>query len=59
MVISLSTELPPVLNEVTLDKSSVTVNGADGATVNATATSAQGTILTEKVTWSVVRLTTA
>lgn len=43
----------PVLNEVTLDKSSVTVNGADGATVNATATSAQGTILTEKVTWSV------
>ena len=43
----------PTLNTVTLDKDSVTVNGTTGATVNAAATSAQGTILTEKVTWSV------
>ena len=43
----------PTLNTATLNKNTVTVNGADGATVNAAATSAQGTILTEKVTWSV------
>lgn len=43
----------PALNTVTLDKASVTVNGTDGATVTAAATSAQGTDLTEKVTWSV------
>ena len=43
----------PTLNAVTLDKDSVTVNGADGATVNATATSAQGTNLTDKVNWTV------
>lgn len=43
----------PTLSTVTLDKYSVTVNGTDGATVNATATSAQGTILTEKVNWTV------
>lgn len=43
----------PVLNEVTLDKSSVTVDGETGKTVNATAASAQDTNLTEKVTWSV------
>lgn len=45
--------ITPVLNAVTLDESSVTVNGTTGATVNAAATSAQGTNLTEKVTWSV------
>ena len=43
----------PTLNTVTLDKDSATVNGTDGATVNATATSAQGTNLTDMVTWSV------
>lgn len=45
--------ITPVLNEVTLDKSSVTVDGETGKTVNATATSAQGTDLTEKVNWTV------
>lgn len=45
--------ITPVLNAVTLDESSVTVNGTTGATVNAAATSAQGTILTEKVNWTV------
>lgn len=43
----------PTLNAVTLDKDSVTVNGADGATVTAAATSAQGTNLTDKVNWTV------
>lgn len=44
----------PELSEVTLNVSNpITVNGTTGATVNAAATSAQGTILTEKVTWSV------
>lgn len=43
----------PELKDIRLSDNSVTVNGADGATVNAAATSAQGTILTEKVTWSV------
>ena len=43
----------PELKDIRLSDNSVTVNGADGATVTAAATSAQGTILTEKVTWSV------
>ena len=43
----------PTLNTATLNKNTVTVDGTTGATVNAAATSAQGTILTEKVTWSV------
>lgn len=43
----------PELKDIRLSDNSVTVNGADGATVNAAATSAQGTNLTEKVTWSV------
>lgn len=43
----------PTLNTVTLDKDSVTVNGTNGATVNAKATSAQGTNLTDKVNWTV------
>lgn len=44
----------PELSEVTLNVSNpITVNGTTGATVTATAASAQGTILTEKVTWSV------
>lgn len=45
--------ITPVLNEVTLDKSSVTVDGETDATVTAAATSAQGTNLTDMVTWSV------
>ena len=45
--------ITPVLNAVTLDESSVTVNGTTGATVTATAASAQGTNLTDMVTWSV------
>lgn len=45
--------ITPVLNAVTLDESSVTVNGTTGATVTATAASAQGTILTDKVNWTV------
>lgn len=45
--------ITPVLNAVTLDESSVTVNGTTGATVNAAATSAQGTNLTDKVNWTV------
>ena len=43
----------PTLNTATLNKNTVTVDGTTGATVNAAATSAQGTNLTEKVTWSV------
>lgn len=43
----------PTLNTVTLDKDSVTVNGTTGATVNAAATSAQGTNLTSMVNWTV------
>ena len=43
----------PTLSTVTLNKNTVTVNGTTGATVNAAATSAQGTILTEKVNWTV------
>lgn len=43
----------PTLNAVTLDKDSVTVDGTDGATVNAAAASVQGTNLTKMVTWSV------
>lgn len=44
----------PELSEVTLNVSNpITVNGTTGATVNATAASAQDTNLTEKVTWSV------
>lgn len=48
--------ITPILNTVKLNgetTATVTVNGTTGATVNAAATSAQGTILTEKVTWSV------
>ena len=44
----------PELSEVTLNVSNpITVNGTTGATVNAAATSAQGTNLTKMVTWSV------
>ena len=43
----------PTLNTATLNKNTVTVNGTDGATVNATATSAQGTNLTSMVNWTV------
>ena len=43
----------PTLSTVALNENTVTVDGTNGATVNAKATSAQGTILTEKVTWSV------
>lgn len=46
----------PKLSTVKLDNkdtATVTVNGADGATVNAAATSAQGTNLTDKVNWTV------
>ena len=43
----------PELKDIRLSDNSVTVNGADGATVNAAATSAQGTILTDKVNWTV------
>ena len=43
----------PELKDIRLSDNSVTVNGADGATVTAAATSAQGTILTDMVTWSV------
>lgn len=48
--------ITPELSTVKLDNkddATVTVNGTDGATVNATATSAQGTVLTNMVTWSV------
>ena len=44
----------PELSEVTLNVSNpITVNGTTGATVNAAATSAQGTNLTDKVNWTV------
>ena len=43
----------PTLNTVTLNKNSVTVDGTNGATVTAAATSAQGTNLTDKVNWTV------
>lgn len=46
----------PKLSTVKLDNkdtATVTVNGADGATVNAAATSAQGTNLTSMVNWTV------
>ncbi len=43
----------PSISEVTLDKSSVEVNGINGATVKATATSAKGTDLTKNVAWTV------
>lgn len=43
----------PSISEVTLDKSTVEVNGTNGATVKATATSAKGTDLTKNVAWTV------
>ena len=43
----------PTLDTVALNENTVTVDGTNGATVNATATSAQGTNLTDMVTWSV------
>lgn len=44
----------PELSEVTLNVSNpITVNGTTGATVTATAASAQGTNLTDKVNWTV------
>lgn len=48
--------ITPVLSTVKLggnDTATVTVDGTNGATVNATATSAQGTNLTDKVNWTV------
>ena len=45
--------ITPVLNAVTLDTATVTVDGANGATVNATAASKQGTNLTSMVKWTV------
>lgn len=43
----------PTINEVSLDKTSVEVNGTTGGTVTATAASAKGTDITSGVTWSV------
>lgn len=43
----------PTINTVSLDKSSVTVNGTEGATVKAQAFSAKGTDITNSVAWSV------
>ena len=43
----------PTINTVSLDKSSVTVNGTEGATVKAQALSAKGTDITNGVDWSV------
>lgn len=43
----------PSISNVTLDKSTVEVNGTNGATVKATATSAKGTDLTKNVAWTV------
>lgn len=43
----------PTLDTVALNENTVTVDGTNGATVNAKATSAQGTNLTDMVTWSV------
>ena len=43
----------PTIKTVSLDESSVIVNGTDSATVKATATSAKGTDITNSVAWSV------
>ena len=43
----------PTIKTVSLDKSSVTVNGTEGATVKAQAFSAKGTDITNSVAWSV------
>lgn len=43
----------PTIKTVSLDNPSVTVNGTNGATVKATATSAKGTDLTKNVAWTV------
>lgn len=43
----------PTIKTVSLDESSVIVNGTDSATVKATATSAKGTDITNGVDWSV------
>lgn len=43
----------PTINTVSLDKSSVTVNGTERATVKAQALSAKGTDITNGVAWSV------
>lgn len=43
----------PTINEVSLSKTSVEVNGTTGGTVAATAASAKGTDITSGVTWSV------
>ena len=43
----------PTIKTVSLDKSSVTVNGTEGATVKAQAFSAKGTDITNGVAWSV------
>ena len=45
--------VPPTLQTVTLASKSVTVNGTDAQTVQAKATSAKGTDLTNSVTWSI------
>lgn len=45
--------VPPTLQTVTLASESVTVNGTDTQTVQAKATSAKGTDLTNSVTWSI------
>lgn len=49
--------ITPVLNAVTLDESSVIVNGTTDATVKATAASKQGTDLTNMVKWTVAPAT--
>lgn len=43
----------PTIGEVSLDKTSVEVNGTTGGSVTAAATSAKGTNITSGVTWSV------
>lgn len=43
----------PSISNVTLDKTSVEVNGTNDTTVKATATSAKGTDLTKNVAWTV------
>lgn len=43
--------VPPTVKTVTLNSSTVTVNGTDTQTVQAKATSAKGTDLTNSVTW--------
>ena len=45
--------VPPTLQTVTLASDSVTVNGTKAQTVQAKATSAKGTDLTNSVTWSI------